>query len=187
MPSDEQPSRLTTPLIVVGCGLAYAVFFYLNHLLFDRLEFTRGVNWIFLPSGLRLSLVLVFLEWGALGIVLASIAISLWSYALPPWQATVVGSISGLAPWLARRLSLDWLKMDPDIQHLNPTQLLQLAVIFSITSPVLHQLWFVWSGRSTHFLQDTLVMITGDLLGTLIMLFGIRLFILWLRRPHAPV
>lgn len=185
MPPDTAPRWFSRLITVIGCGVAYAVFFFLNDLLFNHLEFTRGVNWIFLPSGLRLSLVLVFLEWGALGIALASIAISFWTYQLSPVQSVVVGSISGMAPWLARRLSLDCLKMDPDIQHLNPVQLLQLAVIFSVVSPVLHQLWFVWTGMSTHFLQDTLVMITGDLLGTLLMLIAVRLFILWLRRPRA--
>lgn len=185
MQTDTAPSWLSTLVVVAGCGAAYAIFFFLNHLLFNHLEFTRGVNWVFLPSGLRLSLVLVFLHWGALGIALASIAISFFTYDLPLLQSTVVGSISGLAPWLARRLCLDWLKMDPDIQYLNPMQLLQLAVIFSITSPILHQLWFAWSGADTNFLQDTLVMITGDLLGTLLVLFTLRLLVMWLRRPRA--
>ena len=179
--AQAHPSWLTTLCTVVGCALAYWAFFYLNDVLFRRLEFTPGVNWIFLPSGLRLSLVLIFLGWGALGIALASIAISFWGYESSLLHACITGGISGLAPWVARRLSLDWLKMDPDIQHLHPKQLIQLALIFSITSPVLHQLWFSWSGASTHFLQDTLVMITGDLLGTLFILFGLRLFILALR------
>ena len=187
MSSDASPRPLSTLLTVVGCGVAYAVFFLLNHLMFNHLEFARGVNWVFLPSGLRPSLVLVFLEWGALGIALSSICISWFAYSLPPLHALVIGSISGLAPWVARRLCLNWLKMDPDIQHLNPGQLLQLAVIFAVISPVMHQLWFVWTGLNTDFLQGTLVMIVGDLLGTLLILFTLRLLILWLRRPHVPV
>ena len=185
--SESAPSRLFTLVTVVGCGVAYSAFFLLNHLLFNHMEFTRGVNWVFLPSGLRLSLVLIFLGWGALGIALASIAISFFAYDQPILPSIVVGSISGFAPWLARRLCLDWLRMDPDIQFLNPLQLLQLAVVFSITSPILHQLWFAWSSPHTHFVQDTLVMIVGDLLGTLLVLFGLRLFILWLRMQRAPV
>lgn len=180
--SDTPSSRLTTLITVVGCGVAYALFFLFNHLLFQHLEFTSGVNWIFLPSGLRLSLVLIFLEWGALGIALASIAISYVSYDMSAVDSLITGGISGLAPWLARRLSLDWLKMDPDIHYLHPRQLIQLALIFSITSPVLHQIWFAWNGAHTHFVQDTGVMILGDLLGTLLVLFGLRLFVLWLRQ-----
>jgi hypothetical protein len=183
---ETRPSLFSTLLTVAGCATAYALFFFLNHLLFNHLEFTHGVNWVFLPSGLRLSLVLIFLEWGAWGIALASIAISYVSYEMPALTAVVTGSISGFAPWLARRLCLDWLKMDPDIQHLHPTQLMLLCLIFSITSPVLHQLWFSWNGSSTHFAQDTLVMFIGDLVGTVLVLFGLRFFILWLRTQRSP-
>ena len=168
-------------LTVTACGGAYTLFFGLNHLLFNHLEFAHGVNWVFLPSGLRLSLVLVFLEQGAMGIALASIAISYVGYDMSAQNAVITGGISGIAPWLARRLCLDWLKMDPDIQHLHPKQLVQLSLIFSITSPVLHQLWYSWKGTSTHFVSDTFVMFIGDLVGTLLVLFGLRLFVLWLR------
>ncbi|MFM2239557.1 MAG: hypothetical protein RJA69_931 [Pseudomonadota bacterium] len=174
-------------LTVAACGAAYAWLFLLNHLLFEHLEFVRGVNWVFLPSGLRMTLVLIFVEWGALGIAGASMAIAYFGFGMSALDALVTGGISGLAPWLARRLCMHGLGMDPDIQHLHPKQLIQLSLIFSITSPVLHQLWYSWNGWSTHFAQDTLVMIVGDLLGTLIVLSGLRLFVLWLRarRPHA--
>ena len=183
----SRSSVVAALLTTVTCGVAYAVFFLLNHLLFEHLEFARGVNWVFLPSGLRLTLVLICLEWGALGIAWASIAISYFGYGMAPLDALVTGAISGLAPWLARRLCLNWLGMDPNIQHLHPRQLIQLGLIFSITSPVLHQLWYSWHGWSNQFIQDTLVMIIGDLLGTLIVLFILRLFVLWLRARHHHV
>lgn len=176
---------VSTLITVAACAAVYSLFFFLNHLLFKHLEFARGVNWVFLPSGLRLSLVLIFLGWGALGIALASMAISYFGYGMSPLDAVITGCISGLAPWLARRLCLDWLRIDPDIQHLNPTQLVQLGVVFSVISPLLHQLWYSWNGSSTHFVSDTGVMIVGDLLGTLLILFGLRLFIMWLRRGHG--
>ena len=76
---------------------------------------------------------------------------------------------------------MDGLKLNPDIQYLKPRQLIQLTVVFSIISPVLHQLWFFWQDSSTQFVQATLVMIVGDLLGCLIILWGLRLFVWWLR------
>lgn len=176
-----RPTDVSALLTVVACGAAYAVFFSLNHWLFEHLEFARGVNWVFLPSGLRLTLVLVFLEWGALGIALASMAISYAGYGMSPLDSIVTGGISGLAPWLARRLCIHGLGMDPDIRYLHPRQLMQLGLIFSITSPVLHQLWYSWRGFSNHFVEDTVVMFMGDLLGALIILLILRLFVLWLR------
>jgi hypothetical protein len=76
---------------------------------------------------------------------------------------------------------MDWLKLNPDIQYLKPRQLIQLTVVFAIISPVLHQLWYSWNNSSTQFVQATLVMIVGDLLGSLIILWGLRLFVWWLR------
>jgi hypothetical protein len=182
--ADDDHSGVSTVLTVLGCAVVYALFFYFNQLLFKSLEFTQGVNWVFLPSGLRLSLVLIFLWQGALGISLASILITWCSFDTPWLFSVVTGLISGFAPWLARRLAMDWLKLDPDIQCLHPAQLLKLSVLFAVTSAVLHQLWFAWNADHVHFLQDTLVMVTGDLLGTLLMLFALRLFILWLRKPR---
>jgi len=177
----NRPPYFAAVLTVVGCGMAYALFFLLNHLMFQQLEFVQGVNWVFLPSGMRLSLVIIFLEWGALGIALASMAISFFGYEMSALNAMVTGGFSGLAPWLARRLCMDGLKLNPDIQYLKPRQLIQLTVVFSIISPVLHQLWYSWNNSSTQFVQATLVMIVGDLLGSLIILWGLRLFVWWLR------
>lgn len=183
----SEPTRpgLHFALTLLGCAFVYGAFFYVNELLFKSLEFKQGVNWVFMPSGLRLALVLVFLWQGALGITLASIAITWWTFEASMVFSMVTGCISGFAPWLARRVALDWLKLDPDIQHLSPSKLLELSVLFAATSALLHQLWFAWNGTHAHFVQDTLVMMLGDLMGTLLVLFGLRLFILWLRRPRV--
>ena len=44
----------------------------LNELLFTRLEFARGINWIYLPAGMRLLCILLFAEAGAIGLLIAS-------------------------------------------------------------------------------------------------------------------
>ncbi len=182
MGMDSEPANFSwQPGVTLGCGLAYALFFFFNHLLFDRLEFASGVNWIFLPSGLRLALVLVFLGTGSLGIALASFAINVFFYGEGAWGSAVVGLISGYAPWLARRLSISWLGMDPDIRHLHPLQLLKISVVFALCSALLHQLWFAWNTSPADFIEKTLVMTLGDLLGTLIILFSLRLLLLLLR------
>ena len=183
--SERIQSGLSLSRTLLGCAAAYAAFFYVNELLFKSLEFTQGVNWVFMPSGLRLALVLIFLWQGALGIMLASIAITWWSFEASAVFSLVTGCISGFAPWLARRVAIDWLKLDPDIQYLSPPKLLALSVLFAVTSAVLHQLWFAWNGTHADFVQNTLVMVLGDLMGTLLVLFGLRLFILWLRQPRV--
>ena len=177
----EQEAPNFSAGVALGCALAYALFFFFNHLLFDRLEFTHGVNWVFLPSGLRLALVLVFLGTGSMGIALASCVINCFYYDASLLGSVVVGIISGYAPWLARRFSIDWVGMDPDIRQLTPMQLLQIAILFATCSAVLHQLWFAWNSPAVDFIENTAVMVVGDLLGTLIVLFTLRLLLLWWR------
>jgi len=181
----EQDASNFSARLALGCALAYALFFFFNHLLFDRLEFTRGVNWVFLPSGLRLALVLVFLGTGSMGIALASCAINWFYYGDDLLGSVIIGIISGYAPWLARRLSIDWVNMDPDIRQLTPLRLLQIAIIFAVCSAVLHQLWFAWNTPAVDFVGNTAVMVIGDLLGTLIMLFTLRLLMLWWRSARV--
>ena len=57
---------------IVLSALAYASIFYLNDWLTSGLSYGLGVNWIYLPAGLRLFLTLIFGLSGAIGIALAS-------------------------------------------------------------------------------------------------------------------
>ena len=54
--------------VVLISALVYLLFFYLNKLFFGIYEFSYGVNWIFIPSGIQLLLVLVAGVYGAIGI-----------------------------------------------------------------------------------------------------------------------
>ena len=62
MTTKSTPTALslqTEALLVLACGIAYFYAFQLNSYWFDWIEFSHGVNWIFIPSGLRLLFVLV--------------------------------------------------------------------------------------------------------------------------------
>ena len=64
---------------LIGCAISaivYTFLFYLNGWLTNSLVFGLGVNWIYLPAGLRLFLTLIFGLSGALGIAIASFLIS---------------------------------------------------------------------------------------------------------------
>ena len=62
---------------MVVSALLYAVLFFANDWLTQYLVAAPGVNWIYLPAGLRLFLVLIFGFSGALGIAISSIFITL--------------------------------------------------------------------------------------------------------------
>ena len=158
--------------IVSTVAVSYVLLYLLNDTLFSALGYGEGVSWIYLPSGLRLVFVLLFVEWGAVGITLASLFIS-YCYQFHGDGLTILGAglISGIAPWLARALCVDAFKLDVDLANLTVPTLIKMAIIFSVLSPVLHQIWYVWRDVTPDFFSSVAVMAIGDLVGTLIMLF----------------
>lgn len=172
------PGSIHPFLLTVFSAVAYGALFILNDLLFASLAFSEGVAWIFLPSGLRLLLVVVFAGAGAVGISLASIAISLsWFFGDDPLTAVVAGLISGLAPWLARRVSFSLLRVREDLAGLHGGALLKMTALFALVSSTLHQVWYVARGHSPGFPQGVFAMAVGDFLGALIVLYAARLVV----------
>ena len=163
-------------VVVVGCAAAYLVMFWLNQLVFANSSFSEGVDWVFLPSGVRLACVLVFVHWGALGVALATAAIS--------WQAqdeggilaaSITGAISGFAPWLARWLYLRFTGIGTDLAQLSSATLLGMAVLFAVVTATMHQLWYWSRGMTQDLLQSIAVMALGDFVGCLIVLYALKL------------
>jgi hypothetical protein len=162
--------------LVLACALFYYLIFYLNKLLFDTYEFSYGVNWVFIPSGFQLLLVLVAIFDGAIGIALASFVIGLESYYLDTVVRTLItGLISGGSPLLARKICFDFLGVDKELKQISPKAILQMSIVFALISATLHQLWFFYNGKSDAFLQSLLVMALGNLLGTALVLTALRL------------
>ena len=166
---------IKTFCIVFLLTISYFILFRINDYLFSSYIFSERVSWIFLPSGLRLVFVLVFIDIGAISIGLSSIAIS-YLYFSNVDLITVVGMgvVSGFAPWLARKICIRLFKLDPNLQNLSSSALLKVAVIFAVVSPVMHQAWFVLRGQTESFVQNTVAMAIGDLLGTLLVLYFIK-------------
>ncbi len=166
------------PAVVVLTAAAYAAIFELNSLLFSSFEFSANVNWIFLPSGLRLAFVLVFGVWGALGIMLASIATNLIHYFDGDLTTAVVaGIISGLGPLLARSMCIHFYSLDIELKKLTVQLLFKAATLFAVLSAVLHQLWLTYRGYSDHFISSTAAMAFGDFVGTIFLLYSAKYMI----------
>nr|WP_315229410.1 hypothetical protein [uncultured Limnohabitans sp.] len=153
------------------CAAIYFYAFKINLFLFDWLNFSSGVSWIFIPSGLRLLFVLVFHQTGALSIALASCLLN-YTYGVPDAHLfnIVTALISGLSPWLARFMAVDFFKLSTNLNGLTFYNLFKTSVLFALISAALHQLWFFWSGKTFDFVSSTFVMIVGDWLGTVLVL-----------------
>ncbi len=160
-------------LVVGVTALFYVALFLLNDFLFSVLDFSAGVAWVFLPSGLRLVAVLLFDKWGALGIVLGSLMLAFHDTRLTdPVTVGVAACISGLAPLLARQMCLRLTDLDVNLHALTGLGLLRITLIFSALSAGLHQSWYAWQGASDHPLSSVLVMFSGDMLGAILVLYA---------------
>jgi MASE1 len=158
--------------IVVGCFIAYIVLFLMNNYLFGSLGFSEAVSWIYLPSGFRLLFILIFAEWGAVGIALASMVLSgLFHFNGNLASILGTGLISGLSPLLARYVCRDRLGMDLELRNLTANKLIAVSVVFALMSASMHQVFYTWRGYTPNFIASTAVMAVGDLVGTVIMLY----------------
>jgi hypothetical protein len=188
MPNREQSnthSWLMFLLITLGSALSYYVIFQLNFFLFDWLEFSNGVNWVFLPSGLRLLIILVLHTYGAFGIMVGSTYIN---YTLGTSDDHVfniiTGIISGGAPLIARVISEGLLRLETNLTGLTSNGLLQLSVLFAAISATTHQIWYFWIGRTENFVASTLAMVMGDWVGTVLILSMATLVLRLVRRQR---
>ena len=170
-------------ITALACAIGYYVVFNCNQLLFNEYNFSFGVNWVFIPSGLQLVLVLTAVESAAVGIILASWIIGYTDYFIGSLIFTfVTGLISGLSPLISRKISFDFLSIEEDLGNLTFKGIIQMAVIFSLISATLHQLWFFYNGVSDTFLHSAAVMAIGNLLGTIVVLCLIKVISHTLKR-----
>ena len=171
---------------VLATTILYFGAFNLNQLVFSRFEFAPGVNWIFLPAGLRLLSTLLLAEEGAIGILLASLLITHFIY---PGMDGITGvgaaCISAGAPYLTYRLALLY-GMPSSLHQLSASRLSVLIVIYSMFSALLHQLWFVERGISPSLISGFGAMFTGDLAGTLIVIYAMKMALALLRKQPNP-
>lgn len=166
--------RFDSTIAVAFSALAFFLLCQINDLLFQHLAYSPGVSWIFLPSGLRLLLVLMLAGPGAIGLMLGSLLAGL-SRSQELELALAAAFISGLSPWLARWVCLRTMHVKSDLNELSALRLLQMALVFAAISAVLHQALYAGVGLSTNFLEGAAVMAIGDLLGTLVVLYLVKL------------
>jgi hypothetical protein len=168
-------------------ALAYAVLFYVNSWLTVYLTYGLGVNWIYMPAGLRLFLTLILGLPGALGISLASFLIS-YLVVFPQELTTCIGValISGFAPYLARIFVLSNVNLSSDLSNLSFPKLIICTLIYAALSAGLHQWWFGIRGLDdTGSLNHFVAMFSGDVLGTVLLIVLIKYSLNLMRASRA--
>jgi len=155
--------------------LLYMAFFYFNQYITVPLEDAKGVNWIFLPAGLRIFLTLIFDYSGAVGLAIASILINYFGFYESD-DLTILGIavICAATPLLGRHFVIHNLKVNPDLSNISFQQLLVIIVAYALLSSGFHQIWFVLRGLNSGSLNHWIAMFSGDICGSILFIAMIK-------------
>lgn len=170
MQSEEKNGPHTQAALVLVCAIAYFYAYHVNIYWFNWTEFSHGTNWVFLPSGLRLLMVLVLPVEAALGIMAASLVINYTSMPDTHVFNIVTSLICGGAPYLSRFIAVRFLQLNPQLAGLTSAEFFKLSVLFAIANATLHQIWYARNGFTENWLQSEMVMCIGDWVGTVLVL-----------------
>lgn len=186
MPRPES-SRLDDVILALIAALVYLLSYLSTYQLSSLYEFSHATSWIYLPSGVRLLLVLVLMESGAVGILLGTLAIDYYhNLSLDHAYNWITASIAGGSAFLGLKLAQMGLKLRDDLHRLNQWQLMQVCIIFSTVSPLMHQIWYWVHGDTEFFWHSVVVMALGDLGGSVIVLGALYWVLRFFRMLRAP-
>jgi hypothetical protein len=179
----------TLAAAVVWCGFTLGYSW-----IFAWAEWVPGINLVYLPHGLRMILVILFAEAGAVGIVLGTALIGIELVLTNPALGLAHSLVAGTAVWLAARFVI---KPSPQSSLLPQTaggiaaidgrSLVVLAFVSSVLNSSGHVLaWLLFDTEAKQLEVRFATMFTGDLLGAVILLYALRALILFIERKQTP-
>jgi hypothetical protein len=147
-----------------------------NNWVFSGLEYRHGVNWVFLPAGFRVILVLIMGLPASIGIMLGTWFIEITGAETSPYVMSLLnGIVSGFTPWLVMKVLDQGGKFGPQLQQLNAVKLMEFTLIYAACNAVLHQLsWWLRDHSSINLWVDLWPMFIGDAVGALLMLYAFK-------------
>ncbi|MEW9584168.1 hypothetical protein [Paraburkholderia sp. DGU8] len=160
---------------IAATVIAFVASLWINQVVFTDTSFVRGINWIFLPSGVRLLSTLLVGFDGFVGLLVGGLLMDFFYWFPHDPVRAIAGAILGsLAPYLVYRLALERYDLKASLTNLTPKRLLVLAVAYSVANPMLHHIWFALQGNTHDLVQSFFMMFVGDLTGALIMLYAMK-------------
>jgi hypothetical protein len=160
--------------MVLATIVLFSAMLAVNHWAFRALEFAPGINFVYLPAGMRLLCTLLFAEAGAIGLLLVSWAVSFLVFFPGQFERPFIGGIiAAAAPYLVYRLARALYGLHASLANLTPRRLLLLSLAYSVASPLMHHVYFAFQGQDD-LLRGFVAMFIGDLAGTLIVIYGIK-------------
>lgn len=162
-------------LEVVVAAALWVCLFRLNEWAFPFLEKTRTASWLFLPAAWRLVAVLVWGWRGAIGLSIGTLVTTDDLFGDGFAASAVAAVMSGAAPLLAVGLMRKPLALRPDLNGLRAADLALLAGLNAVCSVALINLTFALLGNPRGNQVDVFTMLVGDLVGTFLVLYTLKL------------
>lgn len=150
--------------------LAFVCLNWINELIFIQFEQSKGVNWVFIPAGIRLLSTLLFGLAGFEGLLLAGVYLNFYHFHFHSDFRAWSGALAGaLGPYLASLFAKHWFDLRPRLKGLTAQRLLFTGVLCGCMSPALHHA-FMWVLTGLVDWTALTAMIIGDSIGILIVL-----------------
>lgn len=178
---------IETAALVLISAVLFIGFFHVNNWVFSGLEYRHGVNWVFLPAGFRVILVLVMGLPASIGIMLGTWFIDNAGSETSPYVMPLLnGVVSGFTPWLVMKVLDQGGKFGPQLQQLNTVKLIEFTLIYAACNALLHQLsWWLRDHSSINLWLDLWPMFIGDAVGAMLMLYAFKGLLGLLKGPLA--
>ena len=170
--------------------VSFFVFFLVNQSVFESFSISENISWIFLPAGLRLFFILVYLHQTLVGLFLGSLlaSVHLTQETLSPFTLCLALA-STLNPLIALYAVEKWTShFSLTLQNLTLEAIMSLAIIQAFFSTTLHHLIFLGFEKILHenFLGELLTMFFGDLFGIVIMMGLLTLGFKLILKSYKP-
>lgn len=144
---------------------------WINELLFLWLEQSSGINWVFLPAGIRLLATLLFGFAGFVSLLLAGFYLNFQHFAFTDEARAVYGAVAGAGgPYLAYLFAKHWFELGPRLKNLTAGRLLFTGVLCGVMSPAFHHA-FMWVQTGVVDWTALAAMMVGDIVGILVVLY----------------
>lgn len=153
---------------------ALTVLTWINGFLFHRFEQSEGINWVFLPAGIRLLATLFFGLSGFVGLLIASIYLNFHYFAFQDDARALYGAVAASGgPYLGYLFAKHWFDLRPRLGNLTAGRLFFTGMLCGLMGPILYHA-FSWVHTGLVDWPALMAMITGDVLGILIILFSVK-------------
>ena len=158
------------------CGLVYYAAFFLQTMISPWVNYTQGIDWLFIPAGIKLVAFMIAGVWGLIGIAVFGLIT-----AFDVWQSDSlsvhIGNILIWAgvPYFTYRILGKMLSLDLELNNLKYGHVVVIALATTLTSSVGSSLYqYLINNRSFDMLTlTTFAMAIGDFIGTGVCVFAL--------------